>query len=135
MPKFSINSKAKLSECDPKLQQLFEEVIKSFDCTIICSFRNKKDQDDAVIKGNSKTNWPTSKHNKVPSMAVDVMPCPVNWSETIKNIEQITLFAGFVLGTAAQMGIKIRWGHDWNRDMHPDEKMLVDRPHYELMEE
>jgi peptidoglycan L-alanyl-D-glutamate endopeptidase CwlK len=134
MPNYSESSKVKLSEAHPKLQELFNEVIKYFDCTIVCSFRNKECQDKAVMDKNSKTPWPTSKHNKVPAMAVDVMPCPVNWSDSAKNIEQITLFAGFVLGVASRMNIKIRWGHDWDGDLHPDEHMLIDRPHYELME-
>ncbi len=132
MPNFSLKSKAKLETCHTDLQRLFNEVVKHFDCTIICGFRGKDEQDKAVAAGNSKTPWPTSKHNKSPSLAVDVMPYPVDWSGSKESIERITLFAGFVLGTAKQMGISIRWGHDWNCDTIPDPKGLVDRPHFEL---
>jgi peptidoglycan L-alanyl-D-glutamate endopeptidase CwlK len=133
MPSFGEVSTKRLATCHLDLQRLFNEVVKHFDCTVICGHRGEKEQEEACAKGNSKVHWPHGKHNSSPSNAVDVMPYPVNWSEDARNIEQITLFAGFVLGVAATMGIKVRWGHDWNRDMKPDTRGLVDRPHYELV--
>ena len=133
MPKFSQSSQDKLSLAHPLLQKLFNEVIKTFDCTIVCSHRDREDQDKAFLSGNSKVKFPNSKHNSEPSFAVDVMPYPIDWLSSSKNIEKLTLFAGFVLGTAKQLGIEIRWGHDWDRDYQPDERGLVDRPHYELV--
>lgn len=134
MPKFSKASKERLGTCDERLQRLFNRVIETVDCTVVCGHRGEAEQEDAFKRGASKLHYPAGKHNKVPSKAVDVMPYPLDYSETVKNIEEITLFAGFVLGTAKQMGIKIRWGHDWNSDMVPDTKGLVDRPHYELID-
>jgi hypothetical protein len=133
MPNFSASSNEKLNAAHPELQRLFTEVVKHFDCTVVCGFRGKAEQDMAVAGGNSKTPWPTSKHNKQPSLAVDVMPYPVDWSGSKESIERVTLFAGFVLGVASQLGIKIKWGHDWNSDTVPDSKGFVDRPHYELI--
>ena len=135
MPKFGGASTRHLETCDPRLQAVFNEVIKHFDCSVICGYRNEADQNDAFAKGRSKLKFPHGNHNKSPSRAVDVMPYPVNWSGASGNVEQITLFAGFVLGVAATMGIKIRWGHDWNRDMKPDVRGFVDRPHYELVDD
>jgi peptidoglycan LD-endopeptidase CwlK len=133
MPAFSGKSKAILATCHPDLQRLFNTVIKTFDCSPIDGYRNKKDQDAAVAGGKSKTPWPTSKHNSQPSMAVDVMPYPINWSDDPHNIEKLNFFGGYVMGVASQMGIKIRWGHDWDRNLTPDERGLVDRPHFELI--
>lgn len=132
MAKFGKASQEKLATCHPDLQRLFGEVIKHVDCTVICGHRGKAEQDAAVAAGNSKVRWPNGKHNKVPAEAVDVMPFPVDWSDSPANIEHLNYFAGIVQGLALSMGIKIRWGHDWDQDEKPDEKGLVDRPHYEL---
>lgn len=133
MPKFGKVSAEKLATCHPDLQRLFNEVIKHVDCTIICGHRGQAEQDAAVAAGNSKVKWPNGMHNKMPSLAVDVMPYPVNWSDSPANIEHLNYFAGIVKGIALSMGINIRWGHDWNRDTKPDTTGLVDRPHYELV--
>jgi peptidoglycan L-alanyl-D-glutamate endopeptidase CwlK len=133
MPKFSASSLQNLVTCDERLQRVFNKVVEGFDCTVICGFRGKEEQEAAVASGASKLHWPNGNHNKQPSTAVDVMPYPLDWSETPNNIEQITLFAGYVLGIAAGMGVKLRWGHDWDSDMKPDTKGLVDRPHFELV--
>jgi peptidoglycan L-alanyl-D-glutamate endopeptidase CwlK len=133
MAQFSNASMEKLATCHPDLQRLFREVVKHVDCTIICGHRGEAEQNAAVAAGNSKVKWPTGKHNKAPSLAVDVMPCPVDWSGSRANIEHLTYFAGIVKGIALTMGISIRWGHDWDRDGKPDDAGFVDRPHYELV--
>lgn len=133
MAKFGKASLEKLATCHPDLQRLFSEVIKHVDCTIICGHRGQKEQDAAFAAGNSKKKWPNGEHNKLPSRAVDVMPYPVDWSDSPANVEHLNYFAGIVQGIALSMGIKIRWGHDWDKDLQPDEKGLVDRPHYELV--
>jgi peptidoglycan L-alanyl-D-glutamate endopeptidase CwlK len=134
MPSYSKESLEKLGTCDDRLQRVFNKVIQFVDCTIICGHRGEEEQNAAYAKGASKVKYPDGKHNSIPSKAVDVMPYPVNYSEDAKNIEEITLFAGFVLGIAAEMGIKLRWGHDWDSDMVPDTRGLVDRPHYEVID-
>jgi peptidoglycan L-alanyl-D-glutamate endopeptidase CwlK len=134
MPTYSKESLEKLGTCDERLQRVFNKVIQFVDCTIICGHRGEADQNAAYASGASKVKYPNGKHNSTPSKAVDVMPYPVNYSEDAKNIEAITLFAGFVLGIAAEMEIKLRWGHDWDSDMVPDTRGLVDRPHYEVID-
>lgn len=131
MPSFSNVSQARLATCRPELQSLFNEVVKEFDCSILCGHRDKQDQEAAVAAGKSKTPWPTSKHNKTPSMAVDAAPYPIDF----KNRERIVLFAGFVLGKASSMGIKIRWGGDWNRDWDSVHERFSDLVHFELINE
>ena len=46
--------------------------------------------------------------------------------------ERQTLFAGFVLGVANQMGIKLRWGGDWDQDFEVQDNKFDDFPHFEL---
>lgn len=130
MPSFGEKSLKHLNTCDEQLQTLFKEVIKTYDCAVICGHRNQKDQDAAFEFGTSKLKWPDSQHNKLPSRAVDVAPYPINWAD--KN--RFYHFAGYVLATANRLGIKIRWGGDWDMNNLFTEK-FVDLPHFELVEE
>ena len=128
--KFSKLSQTRLASCHPKLQDLFNEVIKTYDCTIICGYRSMEDQNKALADGKSKTGWPLSKHNIVPSMAVDVAPSPLDWNDK----EGFYHFAGFVRATALYMGINIRWGGDWDGDFNLKDQNFFDLQHFELME-
>lgn len=132
MPQFSEKSEQRLAECHPELQRLFREVIKYYNCTILCGHRTQAEQEAAFEAGNTKLQWPDGKHNKLPSLAVDVLPDPVDFSQAAygRNMH----FTGFVLATALQLGIKIRCGADWNGDLIFDEK-FKDLPHFELHEE
>lgn len=134
MPSFSKSSLDKLNTCDQQLIDLFKEVIKHYDCTVVCGVRSKEDQDEAVRTGKSKTPWPTSKHNVLKpdqkSRAVDVVPCPINWN----NREAFYHFGGFVKAIAMQKGIKIRWGGDWDSDNDLKDQNFIDLPHFELVD-
>ncbi len=136
MPKFSASSFTKLSTCHPDLQTLFYEVIKYFDCTIIEGYRNQEDQHTAFIKGKSQLDWPNSKHNYQPAMAIDAAPYPLDWG----NTQRFYWFAGYVMGIAqklkdeGKMTHSIRYGGDWNRDENIDNERFKDLVHFEIME-
>lgn len=125
---FSEVSIQRLATCDYRLVAVMKEVVKHFPCQIICGERTEAEQNEAVKAGNSKTPWPTSKHNVHPSKAVDVFPEPLDWNDKSKFI----WFAGFVLGVAASKGFKLRWGGNWDRDFTPLEKGENDLVHFEV---
>jgi len=112
----------------PKLQKIFYEVVKHFDCSVIEGRRLKAAQDDAYHSGRSKVKWPNSKHNPIPSQAIDVIPYPVDWNDK----DRFMVFGGFVKGIATSMGIKIRWGGDWDSDNDFHDQTFNDYPHFEL---
>jgi peptidoglycan L-alanyl-D-glutamate endopeptidase CwlK len=128
MPSFSQSSKNKLATCSEPLQRLFNEVVKHYDCVVIEGYRGQEAQHKAFVEGRSKLDWPKGKHNQTPSMAVDVMPFPLNW----KDEKQLHHFIGFVQATAIQMGINITSGHDWDDDFNLEEHSFQDGPHWEL---
>ena len=128
MPRFGKKSRDQVATCDTRLQMVFNEVIKSVDCSILEGYRNEKDQNEAFRKGNSKVKYPNGRHNSKPCCAVDVLPYPIDW----KDYERMTLFAGYVIGTAEQMGIKLVWGNDWDRDFQTKDTGFKDYPHFEL---
>lgn len=131
MNEFSKQSWDRLETCHPDLQLLFQEVVKHYDCSILEGWRSEADQNNAVHEGKSKTPWPQSKHNTIPSSAVDVAPYPIQWN----NLKRFYHFAGFVLGVAKEMNIKIRWGGDWDSDMDLDDQDFNDLVHFELVTE
>lgn len=109
MPTFSSISAERLATCDQRLQDLFNDVIQTKDCSILVGYRCQADQDAACAAGNSQTPWPTSRHNCQPSHAVDVAPWPIKW----EDINGFREFASFVKQRAAALGIPIVWGGDW----------------------
>jgi peptidoglycan LD-endopeptidase CwlK len=135
MPKFSNISRQRLDTCHPDLQVLFNEVIEHFDCSIVCGHRDEQAQNIAYEEGFSKLDFPESKHNKLPSLAVDAIPYPVDW----KDVERMRHFAGWVLGIAALlydmgvMGHRVRWGGDWNMNTQVNDQRFDDLPHFELV--
>ena len=131
MPKFGTRSSGKLSECNPKLQKLFNEVVKHFDCSILEGNRSEEKQNEYYDQGKSKVQYPNSMHNHEPSLAVDVAPYPIDWNDK----ERFYFFAGFVKGIASQMDIGIRWGGDWDSDTDLHDQTFFDLPHFELKDE
>jgi peptidoglycan L-alanyl-D-glutamate endopeptidase CwlK len=128
MASFSPASLEKLSTCDERLQIVLKEAIRHFDFTVTCGHRGQADQDRAVAEGKSKTPWPTSKHNSFPAMAVDVAPYPIDWNDLLR----FAYLAGHIMECAAQMGIKLRWGGDWDRDTRVSDERFKDLPHFEI---
>lgn len=129
MPTFGKRSKENLKTCHPDLQRLFNEVIRYFDCSVICGHRGEKEQNRANHLGRSRLIYPHSKHNKKPSLAVDVVPYPIDWSDT----NRFYMFVGIVRGIAAMLDISIRCGADWNGDGNVKDQDFHDLPHFELV--
>jgi peptidoglycan LD-endopeptidase CwlK len=135
VPSFSLASKAHLNSCHKDLQMLFNTVIFSFDCSILCGRRGDLEQNQAFVDGRSKLKYPDSKHNKTPSMAVDAAPYPVDWHDP----DRMNYFSGYVMGIAALlyyegfMSHRVRWGGDWNRNTILKDNNFNDLVHFELM--
>ncbi len=146
MPVYGRKSKELLAKAHEELQEIFEEVIKSIDCTIICSTRSAADQQKAFDAGLSKAKPGQSPHNFEPSLAVDAVPTVIlkgksvdhdgnevilDWNSKDPKIqalvrEEMVHFAGIVKGKAAVLGLKIKWGGDF--------KSFKDMPHWELLD-
>ena len=130
MLKFGKKSKEQLSTCRKELQEVFNEVIKTVDCSVLEGHRSKDRQNALYKEGKTKVTYPKGRHNSSPSRAVDVCPYPIDWFDR----ERFHLFAGFVLGIAKSMGINLRWGGDWNSNWQVDDNKFDDFPHFELKE-
>ena len=131
MPEYSERSKDKLASADPRLQVIFNEVVKYFDNTILEGHRGRDDQNEKFRKGLSKLRYPESEHNSLPSKAIDAAPYPIDWNDR----ERFSFFAGYVKGIAAGLGILIRWGGDWNDNTEVKDNVFDDLVHFEIMGE
>ena len=92
-----------------------------FDLTITCGHRSKDEQDMAYNNGTSKARFGQSKHNFLPSRAIDIIPYPVNWDSKDTRWQETALNA---MWCAGKLGFEITWGGTF--------KTLKDLPHYEL---
>jgi peptidoglycan L-alanyl-D-glutamate endopeptidase CwlK len=126
MPHFSERSLSHLGTCHPDLIRLFEEVIISFDCTVLEGYRSPERQDELMRTGKSRTM--KSKHLEKPSMAIDVAPYPIDWTDT----RRFYFFAGYVKAWAHGLEIDLRWGGDWDGDGDFSDQTFFDLVHYEL---
>lgn len=131
MPAFGPESEKQLATCHPDLLRVFRRVVEFWDCQVLEGKRSEAQQKLNVAKGVSKTL--ESKHVYPlggPSLAVDVVPFPIKWKDDFR----FAAFAGFVIGTAREMGVTLRWGGDWDSDRIFDDQSFHDWPHFELVE-
>ena len=126
--KWSQHSESRLITCKPDLIRLANEVIKYTNCTVLCGFRDKREQEKAFREGKSTVHFPYSMHNRYPSRAIDLAPWPLDWSD----IRRFYYFGGFVVGVARELGIDIRYGGDWDGDMQVKDQNFNDLVHFEL---
>ncbi len=110
---FGKNSKEKLETCHPTLQQVMNEAIKTspIDFAIVCGHRGKEEQNEAFRTEKSKLQWPKGNHNAMPSNAVDVVPYPKYYKS---SQEEWRMMNNHIRATANRLGVKLRWGGDWN---------------------
>lgn len=119
-PKFGAKSLERLRTCHDDLQLLCHAILEEMDITVLCGHRGEQDQNEAFQRGNSKLKFPKSKHNVMPSLAVDIAPYPVDWSD----IEKFEKMCAIAERLADKMGIDIRLGRDFS---------FKDYPHIELI--
>ena len=128
MPKFSRASAQRLATCHPDIRQVCEQLIKTYDFSVTCGHRGKAEQDKAVAQGKSRAKWPASAHNKLPSLAVDIVPYPVDWNDTGRFRELAAAFFAVanLLKERGEISSQFVWGGNW--------RTLKDYPHYEIKE-
>ena len=132
MPKFSKKSLEKLDTCDERLKKLAFKVVETFDCVVVFGNRSEADQNKAFAEGKSKLKYPNSKHNSLPSKAIDLAPYingEISWDD-----RQCYYFAGYVMRIADELGVKIRWGGDWNGNRNVKDQKFNDLVHFELLD-
>ena len=122
MPSFSPRSLERLSTCHPDIQRVLGAAIEFIDFVVLEGHRGQEAQDTAYHDGKSQLQWPESRHNRVPSEAVDIAPWPLDWNDR----EAFFYLAGVIQATARHLGVRLRWGGRWK---------MQDLPHFEIARE
>ena len=108
------------------------------DFTVLEGVRTPARQKQLYAQGRTrpgpKVTWTlTSRHFINPDTgyghAVDLAPFPIDWTDPAR----FDRIARAMFESAAELGIKIRWGADWDRDGKPRERGESDSPHFELV--
>lgn len=90
----------------PDLQRLLEALKAELEFEVVSGHRDEAAQRQAFISGRSKKVWPNSKHNRLPSEAVDLkLP-----NEATENYMDLCKRAEII---AQKLGIKIKLGRDF----------------------
>lgn len=130
------SSRTFLSQCAPELQVLWNRVIARadlpFDLKVTCGYRGEAEQNKVYAEKKSRLRFPLSKHNKSPSLGVDVSPfvsgqvkydwplynqlAPIVKDEWSKMTEEAK--------ERGQTLPKLVWGGDWAK--------FPDGPHWQL---
>tara|TARA_Y100000310_G_C20559874_1_gene752520 strand:- start:414 stop:794 length:381 start_codon:yes stop_codon:yes gene_type:complete len=126
MPKFGEKSLANLKGVDTKIVNVLNQAIKHFDFSVIEGVRSLETQKRYKAKGVTKTL--DSKH--IEGKAVDIAPYPIDYD----NIERFIYLGGFILGISSQLGIKLKWGMDWDMDTYVKDTKFIDAGHFEMVD-
>ena len=135
MPAFGARSMRNRYTLHESLIGVLDEAILYYDFTILCGHRSKDKQDEAFNNKRSMVEWPNSKHNTFPSLAVDVAPYyaqppHIRWN----RLYEFVYLHGLIIGLAARRGITLRSGQNWDMD----DELITDQgfndfPHIELV--
>jgi len=133
-------SKAKLQTCHPKVWGITNRALQLsvYDFTIIHGYRGKDVQNALFDSGVSKKRFPHSLHNVVDehsqpsSLAIDFAP----WVKNAIDWEDTRIFcvvAGSFFAAAQDLGVRIRWGGDFDSDGSTLDQTFLDFGHIELI--
>lgn len=118
---------------DPRLQDVLDMLLKYVDISLTSGHRNAEEQNALFEVGATKARWPDSKHNKLPSLAVDVSPYPYPMKE-VELWAALGYIAGLAIGIADSQGVVLRWGGDWNQNGSVVDNNFDDLFHLEIVE-
>lgn len=141
MAKFGAASLAALVGLHPDIIKVLNKAVERYDIGVLNGVRTQAQEASYVAAGLSKTMH--SMH--LPQAdglghAADVAPFPQNWNqpESVKlsqfEIDQIFL-GGYLLGLGDAMGVRLRYGGDWDGDGRNVATGFRDLDHIELPNE
>ncbi len=136
MRKWGTRSLEVYNELDPRLQHYLDRVLAEVaDVSLTCGHRPQAEQNAAyyAIPQRSKVMWPNGRHNSLPSLAVDFRPWPMP-NRPEKLWASLAYVAGRIIQMAAEDGVVIRWGGDWDGDGDLTDQNWDDLFHLEIVD-
>jgi len=137
---FGNSSSARLASADERLQRVARRALAFgvMDFSIAEGHRSIERQQELYDQGKSQIDGitRTGKHNYQPSQAIDIVPYPavVNGVNIWNDKQRFCVLAGLMLAAAAEEGVKLRWGGDWDGDGNNADSTFHDLPHFEIVD-
>lgn len=143
--KWGTGSLNKLNTVDLRLRNVATRALSMspVDIIVVHGWRGEEEQNDIFAAGNSKVQWPDSKHNhtrpgklgepRPNSLAIDLAPY-VNGEIDWDDIPMFCVVAGVMFAAAAQQKQIIRWGGDWDMDRQTSDQTFMDWGHFEIVD-
>jgi len=131
---FSARSLNNLKGVNPKLVAVVKRALEltTQDFVVIEGLRSQARQDELWAQGRTKpgpiVTWTKDASTHGTGHAVDICPYPVDWNDH-KKFDAI---AEAMFAAAAELGVRLRWGADWDMDGKLRERGESDSPHFEL---
>jgi peptidoglycan L-alanyl-D-glutamate endopeptidase CwlK len=130
----------RLETCHTALMYVAVDALKlsPYDITIVHGWRGEDIQNALFDSNASGKRWPDSKHNNLggdgqsQSEAIDFAPWvggSVPWDDT----HIFAVIAGSFFAAAADHGVILRWGGDWDGDGSTKDQKLMDWGHVEII--
>ena len=130
------NSRKELATCTDNIQRVLNAAISLglMDFSVVEGARPQYEQDRYFKLGKSKVQWPNSKHNVIKegelSKAADVVPW-INGKSSYRK-SHCCYLAGLIISIGMSMGIRLRWGGNWDMDGEPiTDQEFQDLVHFE----
>lgn len=130
MYKFGRKSRSRLKGVDKRLVAVLEELLKMMDVTIIEGVRSEATQYKYFLDKKSKLDGKNKLSKHQLGRAVDLAPYPIKWEES----ERFYYMGGMVMAIAKNLGFKVRWGGDWDRDGEVKDQSFMDLVHIEILD-
>lgn len=130
-------SEQRLEGVNAALANLTRRAIRAlpFDVLVVEGLRSRQRQSELYAQGRTKpgkiVTW-TLESKHLQGRAVDLAPIAdgvVLWGDS-KKFDAISVA---MFDAAAEVGVAIRWGRDWNQNGKAGEKGEGDSPHFELL--
>ena len=119
---------------DTRLKHIVDELLsKVTDVSLVSGHRGEEEQNELFHQKKSKLEFPQSKHNNYPSLAVDLQPYPYPGSR-YKLWGALGYIAAHAIVIGRLHGVTIRWGGDWDRDGDMTDQRFDDLFHLEIVE-
>lgn len=130
---FGHKSREVFGTLDPRLQRVVKELLRYVDVSLLQGHRDKATQNHYFDAGVTKVRWPKSKHNALPSLAVDLQPYPLPKTDNDLRAA-LGYIAGLAMRIADEEGVRLRWGGDWNMNGDVTDNGFDDLFHLEIHE-
>lgn len=129
-------SQKSLDQGHALLQKVFVRVATQTDICILDAQRGEVAQEKAFREHHTKVHFGESAHNWFPALAFDVVPDhnpalkirDIRWGDIASFLE----LAKIIKKIAAEEGVPLTWGGDWDGDGDRRDQKFDDFPHWQL---